>query len=109
VDNKADGLQNIKLLRDVKYYQMLYELLAKQYEIARLDESKDSSLIQVLDVAQEPEQKAKPKRVLIVLMTSIFGLLFGIGTAFFLNAKRKWAATPEGVAQLEKLRQSMRL
>jgi uncharacterized protein involved in exopolysaccharide biosynthesis len=109
VDNKADGLQNIKLLRDVKYYQMLYELLAKQYEIARLDESKDSSLIQVLDVAQEPEQKAKPKRVLIVLMTSIFGLLFGIGTAFFLNAKRKWAATPEGVAKLEKLRQSMRI
>jgi tyrosine-protein kinase Etk/Wzc len=107
-ESKSDGLQNIKTLRDVKYYQMLYELLAKQYEVARLDESKDSSLIQVLDVAQEPERKSKPKRILIVLIISIFGFLAGIGTAFFLSAKQKWVSTPEGFARFEKLRQSMR-
>jgi uncharacterized protein involved in exopolysaccharide biosynthesis len=106
--NRPEGLENIKTLRDVKYYQMLYELLAKQYELARLDEAKDSSLIQVLDPALEPEQKSKPKRVLIVLMTSIFGLLAGVAAAFFQNAKRKWMATPEGGARLQKLRHSMR-
>jgi uncharacterized protein involved in exopolysaccharide biosynthesis len=61
------GLENIQLMRDLKYYQMLYELLAKQYEVARLDEAKDASLIQVLDPAVEPEFKVRPKRVLIVL------------------------------------------
>lgn len=61
------GLSNIKLLRDVKYYQMLYELLAKQYEAARLDEAKDPSIVQVLDPAVVPEKKSKPKRALIVI------------------------------------------
>lgn len=70
------GLANIKLLRDVKYYQMLYELLAKQYEIARLDEAKDPSIIQVLDPAVEPERRSKPRRAMIVLIST--------GAAFFL-------------------------
>jgi uncharacterized protein involved in exopolysaccharide biosynthesis len=81
--NDQDGLESIRLLRDVKYYQMLYDLLAKQYEIARLDEAKDSTLIQVLDKAVEPERRAKPKRGLIVMgafvsaffLSSIFVLL----------------------------------
>lgn len=72
------GLENIKLLRDVKYYQMLYELLAKQYEVARIDEAKDPSVIQVLDPASEPEKKFKPKRSVIVIVTFLFSLIFVI-------------------------------
>jgi uncharacterized protein involved in exopolysaccharide biosynthesis len=58
---------------------MLYELLAKQYEVARLDEAKESSIIQVLDPAVEPEKKFKPKRALIVLITFALGLLGTLG------------------------------
>jgi hypothetical protein len=65
------GLQNIQTLRDVKYYQMLYEILAKQYEAARLDEAKDFANIQVLDAAIDPEHKTKPKRMLIVIGAGI--------------------------------------
>lgn len=101
----ADGLQNIKTLRDVKYFQMLYEVLAKQYEAARLEEAKNSAtVIQVLDSAQEPERKFKPKRSLIVFMVGIFGLLSGIAIAFFLNAKQKALLIPERVAKYEKLK-----
>jgi len=50
-ENGSAGFENIKVLRDVKYYQMLYELLAKQYELARLDEAKDAATVQVLDKA----------------------------------------------------------
>src|SRR6266581_5095974 len=35
------GLDNLGRLRDVKYYEFLYELLAKQYELAKIDEAKD--------------------------------------------------------------------
>ena len=66
------GLENIKLLRELKYQQMLYEVLAKQYEIARLDEARDPSVIQVLDPAVEPERKSKPRRTLIVALSTIF-------------------------------------
>lgn len=72
---KPEGLANIKLLRDVKYYQMLYELLAKQYEVARLDEAKDPSVVQVLDAAVEPERKSKPKRVFIVMIATAAAFL----------------------------------
>ncbi|MBR7783879.1 GumC family protein [Undibacterium luofuense] len=73
---------NLQLLRDLKYYQMLHEMLSKQYEIARLDEAKDIPLIQILDKAIDPEIKVKPQRSLIAIIFAMFGLLLGIGTAF---------------------------
>lgn len=104
-----DGLQNIKILRDVKYFQMLYEVLAKQYEAARLEEAKNSAaVIQVLDSAEEPERKFKPKRFLIVFMVGIFGLLSGIAIAFLLQAKQKALAMPERFVKYEKLKDLLR-
>ena len=81
------GLANVKLLRDVKYYQMLYELLAKQYEIARIDEAKDPAVIQVLDPAIEPERKAGPKHVAIAVGVFFLTLIIMIG----------WIIAKEGV------------
>lgn len=73
-NDRATG--NVQLYRDLKYRQMLYELLAKQYEAARLDEAKDPALIQVVDQASEPERKFKPRRSLFVMVcTSISAFL----------------------------------
>src|SRR5206468_2797629 len=57
----SGGLDNLGRLRDVKYYEFLYELLAKQYELAKIDEAKDATVVQVLDKAIEPETKTRPK------------------------------------------------
>lgn len=80
------GLDSIKLLRDVKYYQMLYELLARQFEMARLDEAHDSSVIQVLDAAQVPEHSIKPKRLAMVLISAAIALFLAVALAFLLEA-----------------------
>jgi tyrosine-protein kinase Etk/Wzc len=85
VDRKV-GLDSIKLLRDVKYNQMLYELLARQYEVARLDEAKDSSVIQVLDPATTPEHKVRPKRALMVLISMAIATFLAVALAFALEA-----------------------
>lgn len=98
------GLENIKILRDVKYHQMLYELLSKQYEVARLDEAKDFALIQVLDPAIEPERKFKPRRAVITLMSFVIALFAAIAWAFVLEAKRKIMTTPESRQQWEELK-----
>jgi uncharacterized protein involved in exopolysaccharide biosynthesis len=103
------GLENIKVLRDVKYYQMLYELLAKQYEAARLDEAKDPSIVQVLDRAAEPERRAKPKRTVIVLMTSAMSFFVAIGLAFFAETKRRMLSEPEAAAKWNRLTSLLRL
>jgi tyrosine-protein kinase Etk/Wzc len=90
VGGAKTGVQNIQLLRDVKYYQMLYELLAKQYEAARLDEAKDSSVIQVLDPAIEPEARFKPKRAMLVLAASFLACIAAIIAVLLWTAKERW-------------------
>lgn len=67
---KGSGINNVSLLRDVKYYETIYELLAKQFELAKIDEAKDSSVIQVIDKAVEPDRKSKPKRAITVLLSA---------------------------------------
>jgi len=99
-DNAVAGTTNIQLLRDVKYYQMLYEMLAKQYEVARLDEAKDIPLIQVLDRAVEPEYKFKPQRALITVAAAFFGLILALIASFVSEAMSR----PKSEDELEKLR-----
>jgi tyrosine-protein kinase Etk/Wzc len=72
------GLESMQLLRDVKYHQMLYEILSKQYEAARLDEAREVSIIQVMDKAIEPEVKIGPRRPVIVLMSMISAFLLSL-------------------------------
>ena len=60
------GLEYLRRLREVKYHETLFELLAKQYETARIDESREAPVIQVVDAAAAPEKKSGPPRALIV-------------------------------------------
>ena len=85
-DTKNDA-DYISRYREFKYQEALFDLFAKQYEMARLDESREGALIQVVDVATKPEWKSKPKRASIALAAA-FGaaLLLGIG----LVLSRSW-------------------
>lgn len=105
----SGGLENVKLLRDLKYHQMLYELLAKQYEVARLDEAKDPPIIQVLDPAIDPERRAKPRRALIVVLTTFVALMGSVLWAFFAEASQRASATPVGRAKLSELKSYLAL
>lgn len=67
----AGGSDYIGRYRDFKYYETLFELFAKQYELARVDESREGAVIQVLDAAQPPERKSKPKKALIAVITTL--------------------------------------
>jgi tyrosine-protein kinase Etk/Wzc len=88
VKETKNGLGNIQILRDVKYHTMLYELLAKQYEVAKLDEAKDIPMIQVLDVAIEPEHKFKPQRALMTILSAFLGLFIALIYAFIAESMR---------------------
>ncbi|PHV11150.1 GumC family protein [Chitinimonas sp. BJB300] len=77
------GLEYIRALREVKYNEVLMEMLAKQFEIARLDEANDGSVIQVLDAAVPPERESKPKRMIIIMLSIVLGILFAIFLVFF--------------------------
>lgn len=92
--------------RNFKYQETLFELFAKQYEMARIDESREGAVIQVLDAAQPPERKSKPKKALIALMTTLavgFALLLFV---FIRQALRGAAQTPESAEKIGRLRQA---
>ncbi len=57
--------------REYKYQETLFELFAKQFEVAKVDESREGAVIQVLDAAQPPEKKAKPKKALIAIIATL--------------------------------------
>ncbi len=64
------GIQYARLLRNFKVQETLYELLTRQYEIAKINEAKNTSTIQVLDNAIPADSKAKPRRSRIVLLAT---------------------------------------
>lgn len=101
---QASGFENIQVLRDVKYYQMLYEILAKQYEVARLDEAKEPSVVQVLDAAVEPEQKIKPKRLFVVLIAVALSLVVSVAWALVRETRHRLMGNPEDVARWAELK-----
>jgi uncharacterized protein involved in exopolysaccharide biosynthesis len=102
------GMGNIKLLRDVKYYQMLYEMLAKQYEVARLDEAKDPALIQVMDPAIDPERRFKPRRTFIVILSTMLGLFCAVAYAFASEARKIALMAPEELYRWEEFKKLLR-
>ncbi|MCH7344431.1 Wzz/FepE/Etk N-terminal domain-containing protein [Pelomonas sp. CA6] len=89
----AEGsLDYVAKYREFKYQETLYDLYAKQFELARLDESRDNALIQVVDPALLPEQKSKPKRSLIVafaFLATLAGLLIFIAVRDLPKAPRR--------------------
>ena len=90
--------------RDFKYNEVLFEQLAKQYELARIDESREGAVIQVIDAAQPPERKSKPKKaqiaILATLATGFVLLLF----VFVRRALQNADQNPESAAKLAAVR-----
>jgi uncharacterized protein involved in exopolysaccharide biosynthesis len=78
-------------------------LLAKQYELAKIDEAKDATVIQVLDRAIEPDRKSKPMRSLITLLSAVLALFVSILWAFFREAAARVKADPVRASRLEAL------
>ena len=73
------------LMRDKSTDEALYKLLVRQYEMAKIQEVKNSSTVQVLDRAVAPTKKAKPRRILIVISCTFTALVLAAFAAFFLD------------------------
>jgi uncharacterized protein involved in exopolysaccharide biosynthesis len=76
------GQEYIDLMRKFKTVEGVYEMLVRQYETARLNESNDVSSIQVIQSAVVPERKSKPARAKMVLTSAFASLFFSILLVF---------------------------
>jgi tyrosine-protein kinase Etk/Wzc len=99
-DVPGAGLEYLRAEHDAKYTQALFDLLMKQYDAARLDEAKEAAIIQVVEPAIEPDRKSAPKRVTIVLISGILGLVAGCISALFMWWKELVQYDPRLARQL---------
>jgi uncharacterized protein involved in exopolysaccharide biosynthesis len=89
------GLEYVRRYRDMKYFETLYEVLAKQYEIARIDEAKDATLIQILDPAVPPERRSKPQRTIIVVASVLLAGILIVLWVLLADATTRARTSPE--------------
>jgi len=105
----GEGAEYIARFRDFKYHETLFELMAKQYELARLDEAREGTVIQVVDAAQPPERKSKPKKALIAILTTLAVFFLMVLAVFIRQGLRNAANEPESAEKLTRLRRMLRL
>lgn len=107
--SQKSGAEYISRYRDFKYYETLFELMARQYELAKSDEAKDGALIQVVDAALIPEWKSGPKRGLITVLTFMMTLTFTVIYVLLREAARNAARQNAAIAgKFQQLRQLLR-
>jgi len=98
------SLEYVRKLRDVKYNETIFDILARQFEAAKLDEAKEGALIQVVDPAVTPDRKSSPKRTRNVLVASVCGFLLGILWAFMAKALENAQNNPEDHERLARFK-----
>lgn len=102
------GMEYLRNVREVKYQETLFELFSKQFELAKVDEAKQGSLVQVLDVAVVPDKKSAPKRLIMVLLSGIVAGLLVLCYVFLREILQKMKSNPNNATRLQTLAQHMK-
>ncbi len=98
------SLELARLTREVKIQEKLFELLTQQYEQYKIEETKDTPTVQVLDKASPPETKYKPKRAVMVLIAGIASLFLSVIFSFSLEyIERTKRKQPEDYRKVEEM------
>lgn len=91
------GLQYVRKLREVKYHEGLFEMLAKQFEAAKIDEGKSAPLVQVVDSAIPPDKRAGLTLLQTIVLGFFAGVFLGCLHTWYLNSRT--AADGDGISQ----------
>lgn len=101
-ESRKDAGDYVSKYREYKYQETLFELFSKQFEIAKVDESREGALIQVLDAAEPPERKSNPKKALITIIAT---LASGFAMLLFVFVRQGLANAGQDSESAQKLAQ----
>jgi tyrosine-protein kinase Etk/Wzc len=108
VEGVKTGDDYIARYRDVKYQETLFEMLAKQYEFAKVDEARDGPMVQVVDEAVPPEYKSKPMKGNIAITTTMAAFFLTLSFVLVREVFRRWSLDPEASLKLSRLQRAWR-
>ncbi len=101
------GTNYIRKLRDLKFNETLFEIMARQYEMARIDEARDAAVIQVIDKAVIPEKRYKPARRQMVTTAFMVSLFFSVFLAFIMEYIERVFANEESRKRMELFKENL--
>jgi capsule polysaccharide export protein KpsE/RkpR len=101
------GLEYQRRVRDVKFATAMYELMLRQFEAAKIDESREAMVVQIVDPATPPDYKFKPKRALIVVFATLLGLCLGMLWALWADYIEAMKKNPEQKQVLEDIKAAL--
>lgn len=90
------GTEYLRRMREFKYNESLYEILMKQFGIARMDESRDSAVIQVIEKAEAPEKRIGPARRRIIVDAGVMALIISVLVVLVRGYYCAFTSTPAG-------------
>ena len=105
----AARFEYLEKYREWKFQEVLYETLMKFFETARLEEASTPVLIQVLDRADPPEMRFKPKRKLMVILAAMLGFFVAVFAAFVAEFIRRAKQDPEQSVKLKEFSEALEL
>lgn len=101
---KGEDAEYVSRYREFKYNEVLFEQLAKQYEMARIDEAREGAVIQVVDVAVPPQRKANRSKALIAGLAWLLAGFVLLAFVFVRRALKTNDQSPETAARLAAIR-----
>ncbi len=104
----AAALDYVRKLREVKYRETIFQALATQYQLARLDEAKQGAVFQVIDPAVPPDKRSYPHRVILVILSTMLAFSFACMSVWVLEAIRALTRDPEDGPKLSTLINELR-
>ncbi len=75
------------LYRRVRIQETVYELLTQEYEAARIEEAKDTPVVNVIDAPGVPEKKSFPPRLIVALLLTLATAIAAVAHALL---RQRW-------------------
>src|SRR5262249_54514882 len=92
------GAKYADYYRRAKIQETVYELLTEQYELAKVEEAKETPSVKVLDPGRVPERKSFPPRLLIIFLGTF--LAVSASVVWVLGARSWEQADPKDPRKL---------
>jgi capsule polysaccharide export protein KpsE/RkpR len=101
------GVEYVRKQRDCKYREAVYQIVAQQYQTARLDEAREALVVQVIQKATPPDKKTKPRAALVTALSVVLGAGFFTIAALFIEVLTRASGAPGNAERFQELKRNL--
>ncbi len=93
----------VRRAREVKNLELVYELFLKELQLSRIDQVKESIMVELLDKAVPPDTASSPKKKRAVALAGLAGLLLALFGILSFELIQLYMRSVEGLSKRKEL------